>query len=151
MNQTSILTHLHALDLNVQALIDARLRSIGLTAAQWRALDAALDAPGSSSAELARHCGVSAQSMQAIVATLETDGLLVRQPHPVHGRVLQIYVSNAGELRHAEGSAVVSAVEEQLLATFSSEERAELARLLAMMLGSVRRRCAERCSIRRGA
>jgi len=140
MDQPSLLNKLHTLDLNAQALIDARLRTIGLTGAQWRALDAALEAPGSSSAELARRCGVSAQSMQAIVATLEADGLLVRQPHPVHGRVLQIYASNAGELRHAEGATVVFGVEEQLLATFSSEERAELARLLAMMLGSACRR-----------
>ena len=140
MNRPSILTRLHTLDLNAQALIDARLRAIGLTAAQWRVLDAALAEPGSSSAELARRCDVSAQSMQVIVATLEADGLLVRQPHAVHGRVLQIYASNAGELRHAEGSAMVSAVEEQILATFSTDDRADVARLLAMMLGSVRRR-----------
>jgi len=135
-----LLTQLHAIDLKARAMIDARLATIGLTGAQWRALDAALEAPGSSSADLARRCGVSAQSMQTIVANLERDGLLVRQPHAVHGRVLQIYASNAGELRHAEGAVVVSAIEEQMLSTFAPEERTDLGRLLAIMLGSVRRR-----------
>ena len=140
MSDYSLSGQLHTLDTQVQASIDARLRTIGLTAAQWRALAAAIDAPGSSSADLARRCSVTAQSMHAIVATLEENGLIVRQPHREHGRVLQTYVSNAGELRHAEGADMVAAVEEQLLAVLTPNERAELDRLIAMTLGGARRR-----------
>ena len=38
--------------------------------------------------ELARRAFVTPQTMQAIIATLERDGLVTRMAHPVHGRVL---------------------------------------------------------------
>ena len=132
MSAGSLLEIMHRLDLHLQARIDTALRAAGITAAQWRALDAAIAAPGSSSAELARRCGVTAQTMQALIVTLERDGLIVRRPHPIHGRVQQVYVSNAGEERHRAGSDTIGAVESRLLAAFTDEETREFERLLNM-------------------
>lgn len=105
--------------------------------AQWRLLEVALAMPGSSGADLARACRVTAQTAQAIIASLERAGFLVRTPHPVHGRVLQVYVSNTGERRVEEGRALIAGVEERLCAGFTPEERTQLARLLAMAIGAV--------------
>ena len=139
MNTGSLVEIMHRLDLHLQARIDTALHATGITAAQWRALDAAIAAPGSSGAELARRCGVTAQTMQALIVTLERDGLVVRQPHPVHGRVQQVYVSNAGEERHREGSDTIGAVESRLLAAFTDEETREFERLLNMAVASLDR------------
>ena len=139
MSAGSLLEIMHRLDLHLQARIDTALRAAGITAAQWRALDAAIAAPGSSSAELARSCGVTAQTMQALIVTLERDGLIVRRPHPIHGRVQQVYVSNAGEERHREGSDTIAAVELRLLAAFTEEETREFERLLDMAVATLDR------------
>ena len=139
MDTGSLLEIMHRLDLHLQARIDTALRAAGITAAQWRALDAAIAAPGSSSAELARRCGVTAQTMQALIVTLERDGLIVRRPHPIHGRVQQVYVSNAGEERHRAGSDTIGAVESRLLAAFTDEETREFERLLDMAVATLDR------------
>lgn len=120
-------------------MIDAALVETGITAAQWRALDAALTLPGSSSADLARACQVTPQTMQQVVSHLETAGLLVRNPHQDHGRVQQIYLSNAGEMRHAEGKMAMATVEERLFMAFSPEDRAAFARFVVLALGALRR------------
>lgn len=140
MSSVHLLDLVRAFDLRIQAEIDGALRPIGLTAAQWRVLDAALATPGSSSADLARTAGIAAQSMQALVAMLEGEGLLVRQPHPVHGRILQIHVANAGEIRHQQGVAAIEAVADRCFATFSGDELSDLEQLLARALGAIKRR-----------
>ena len=139
MDTGALVEIMHRLDLHLQARIDTALRAAGITAAQWRVLDAAIAAPGSSGAELARSCGVTAQTMHALIMTLERDGLVVRQPHPVHGRVQQVYVSNAGEERHREGSGAIGAVESRLLAAFTDEETREFERLLDMAVAALDR------------
>lgn len=140
MNSAHLLDLVRVLDLRIQAEVDTALRPIGLTVAQWRVLDAALTTPGGSSADLARAASISAQSMQALVANLEREGLLVRQPHPVHGRILQIHVSNAGEIRHQHGAGVIGALADRRLATFSDEELATFEQLLTRALGALSRR-----------
>ncbi len=140
MEASSILDSIHALYLRLQAEIDAALRSLGLTAAQWRVLDAALVEPGQSSAGLARITHITPQSMHALVASLEREGLLVRQPHREHGRVLQVYVSNAGEHRHAQGTGVIDSIVERCFATFDEDEREQFVHLLRRAIGAFSRR-----------
>jgi len=139
MVHDSTLSQFHALGLQLQVAIDSALVETGITASQWRALDAALSSPGSSSADLARACHVTPQTMQQVVAHLEATGLLVRTPHPVHGRVQQIYLSNAGEMRHAEGSTLIAAVEDRVFMAFTPADRAAFARFVALASGALRR------------
>lgn len=139
MGSDSLIAQVHLLDLQVQGAVDAALLETGVTSAQWRVLDAALNAPGSSSAELARACQVTPQTMHQLVSHLADAGLLVRRPHPVHGRIQQLYCSNAGELRHAEGALAVAGVEERLLMAFPDEDRAAFARFVSLALGALRR------------
>jgi DNA-binding MarR family transcriptional regulator len=139
MKMESFSSRIHVLDVQLQVAIDAALLDAGITAAQWRVLDAASTVPGSSSADLARACRVTPQTMQQLVVQLEAAGLLVRTPHPVHGRVQQIYVSNAGELRHAAGSIAIAAVEDRIFTAFSADDRAAFSRLVSLALGVFRR------------
>lgn len=68
--------------------LDAELRNIGLTTPQYSVLAGLEVSAGLSNAELARRAFVTPQTMQAIIVTLERDGLIKRAAHPVHGRVL---------------------------------------------------------------
>jgi DNA-binding MarR family transcriptional regulator len=67
--------------------LDARLRTIGLTTPQYSVLAGLEVSAGMSNAELARQAFVTPQTMQAIIVTLERDGLIKRKDHPLHGRV----------------------------------------------------------------
>ena len=138
MNTWDFSADLHALDLLLQTALDEALSAYDLTMAQWRALHAVHEQPGASGAELARACGVTAQTMHTMLVGLERLGLVVRQPHAVHGRVVQVWLANAGERRLAAGRVIVEAVEARALAGLSDDERVLLGGLLARVAGGLK-------------
>lgn len=114
--------------------LDAELAPLGLTAPQNAALLAVAGNPRISNAELARASFVTPQTMQAILVNLERGGLIVRSPHPGHGRVIMTELTTAGQKAVADGAKAADAVEQQMLSKLSAEE----ARLLCELL----KRCA---------
>src|SRR5690349_2373395 len=102
--------------------MDAALREIGLTTPQYAALSVLEEQPGLSGAALARRSFVTPQTMNTIVSHLEAAGLLVRRPHPEHGRVLQAYVTPQGETLLQEGHRRVRAIEQQMVTCFQQDE-----------------------------
>lgn len=75
---------------------EAAFEDLGVTAAQFLLLNL-LDAyPGASGAELARIAQLTPQTINLIVRKLESDGLLDRQEHETHGRVLRTRLSTRG-------------------------------------------------------
>lgn len=113
----------------------AALAALGLTNAQYAALSA-LDAdPGLSNAELARRSFVTPQTMNQVVALLERNGLVARHPHPVHGRILQAHLTEAGAAALAAGHRAVLPIEQRLAEGLDTTEQAQL---LAWL-----RRCAD--------
>ncbi len=77
--------------------MDNTLREVGLTTPQYAALSAIESTPGLSGNKLARQCYVTPQTMNLILANLESGGLIVRHPHPEYGRILQAYLTPGGE------------------------------------------------------
>src|SRR5258708_2808673 len=116
----------HALRLQM----DAALREIELTTPQYAALSILKGQPGLSGAALARRGFVTAQTMNTIVNNLEEAGLLVRQPHPEHGRVLQVYLTPKGEKVLQEGVRRVEAIEERMVASLPDQQRLQLLQTL---------------------
>ena len=106
--------------------IDNVLRGIGLTTAQYAALSALEANPGLSGAEIARQSYVTPQTMNDIVSNLEQAGLIERQPHPQHGRVLQTYLTRGGEQRLKQAHRLVAAVEERMVARLNRSEQKQL-------------------------
>ena len=119
----------------LRATMEAALGDFGLTAPQYAALAALEEAPGISSAELARRSFVTPQTMQAIVAGLERRGLLARAGIPGHGRVLAVELSEEGCRLVDRAHSSVRAIEERMSAGLSGRERRQLFDLL--------RRCAQ--------
>ena len=106
------------------------LRALGTTAAQYAALGVLAESPGLSGAELARRCFVTPQSMNAIVVSLEAAGLVARSPHPVHGRIIETSLTEAGRKLLDWGNRAVWEVERKMLDGLSTQDSAMLLDLL---------------------
>jgi DNA-binding MarR family transcriptional regulator len=110
--------------------LDAELAPLGITAPQNAVLLAVAGNPRISNAELARAAFVTPQTMQAILVNLERGGLIVRNPHPEHGRVIMTELTKAGQKAVAEGANAADVVERQMLSMLSAEEVLLLCELL---------------------
>ena len=115
---------------------DAALRPLNLTTPQYAALSAVAEVPGASNAALARQAFVTPQTMNEIVRGLVGAGLLARQAHPEHGRVIQLYLTPAGQAALGEAHVRVNGVEARMLDGLGQAEVATLAGWL--------RQCADR-------
>ncbi len=121
----------HALRLSM----DRALREDGLTTPQYATLSALAAEPGLSGAELARRSFVTPQTMNQIVANLEEAELVERRKHPVHGRVLQAYLTEAGRELVSRADEVADEITLRML---DGLDRGERLRLLEALRG-----CAE--------
>lgn len=110
--------------------LDAELARLGITAPQNAVLLAVAGNPRISNAELARAAFVTPQTMQGILVNLERGGLIVRNPHPEHGRVIMTELTPAGQQAVADGARAADAVERQMLSRLSAEEARQLCELL---------------------
>ena len=106
--------------------MDNALREVGLTTPQYAALSAIEETPGLSGNKIARRCFVTPQTMNLILANLESAGLIVRHPHPEYGRILQAYLTPVGENRLRESHHKIGAIEERMVADFTEDQRLQL-------------------------
>ncbi|MFF7213825.1 MarR family winged helix-turn-helix transcriptional regulator [Streptomyces sp. NPDC008238] len=117
--------------------IEQALRPLRLTQAQFSALMRLTVSGPMSGAELARHCGVTAQSMGTAVQGLAERGLVERRAHATHGRIIEISVTPAGEELAVRAEQAIAPAEEEALAPFAAQERgrvhADLRRMLEQL------------------
>ncbi|MBV9546292.1 MAG: MarR family transcriptional regulator [Chloroflexi bacterium] len=85
---------------------------------------------GLSNAELARNRNITPQTMNVILGRLEAAGLLVRKPHPEHGRILLAELTPTGESVVEQGLSRAAGVEACVSDALDSTERARLLQLL---------------------
>ena len=79
--------------------MEQQLRPHGLTRPQFGVLSVLVADPGLSAADLARSAMVTPQAINLLVTSLERDGLVRRERHPTHGRVLRLFPTAAGKRR----------------------------------------------------
>lgn len=139
MNDHSLTGSISQLFFVLRAAMDDALRKIELTSPQFTVLDALSREPGITNAGLARRCSVTPQTTHAIVLGLEAAGLVVRQPHLTQTRLLQLYLSNAGEQFAEEARIRVDEVETRMLMLFSNAERDQFGDLLHRCLATLAR------------
>ncbi len=114
----------------LRACMDEKLAAKSLNTPQFAALFALKREPGLSNADLARRAFVTPQTMIRIVEGLESRGLVVRTPHPTHGRVIETSLSPSGKKLLAASSQSVIQVETRMLRLLSSREQKHLFELL---------------------
>jgi DNA-binding MarR family transcriptional regulator len=110
--------------------MDEALRPLGLTAPQYAVLSAVELEPGISNARLARAAFVTPQTMQGILANLEREGLVAREPDPSHGRILLSGLTRRGQEVLASAHQVIDGVEAVMLASIDPAYASEMAKVL---------------------
>lgn len=110
--------------------MDDGLRVLGLTTPQYSAMSAVAARPGISNAELARSAFVTPQTMQAILAGLEREGLLERVPDPSHGRILRSGLTAKGSALLAEAHRLMDDVGEILVQAIGATDAVRLTKAL---------------------
>ncbi len=131
----------------LRANMDAALEAHGLTTPQYAVMTVLADSPRVSSAELARRSFVTPQTMIRIVETLEGRGLIFRQPHATHGRVLMASLTAAGSTLLASCQKDVEAADKDMWRCLTVTERATIQELLSRCIAfelSKSRRAASR-------
>jgi DNA-binding MarR family transcriptional regulator len=114
----------------VRTRLDEGLAPTGLTMPQYAVL-AEIDQKGELSAsDLAREIGMTPQTVNVLVQGLATSGLLRRDPHPTHGRILLASLTPAGRKALKHGVEVALGVQDQLLSSVPASERPKLLRQL---------------------
>jgi DNA-binding MarR family transcriptional regulator len=124
----------------LRSRIETRIRAKGL----WLSFPHSMvlmtlsEQPGLSGAQLARCCGVTAQTMNGLLVPLEEKGLITREHDPSNARVLKSILTPKGRQMLQQGMQEAGAVFAQMLGTMSERERGEFRHLL--------RRCIEALS-----
>lgn len=114
----------------IRSRLDEVLRPWGVTTLQYTAMTVLARRSAMTSAALARHSFVTAQSMGDLVATLERRGLVAKSPDPSHGRRLLISLTPAGVALLDETEQQVGDLERSMLAGLDKQERTQLRSML---------------------
>jgi DNA-binding MarR family transcriptional regulator len=128
--QPDFLVQLRRTQHAVRNRLDADLAATGLTMPQYTVL-AALDREGDlSSSDLARELGMTAQTVNVLVKSLETSRLVRRTRHPSHGRILLAELTVTGRRALVRGYAAGKEVQDRVLSGLTIRDRALLLRHL---------------------
>jgi DNA-binding MarR family transcriptional regulator len=108
----------------IRAAIAERVRPHGLTTLQYTTLSV-LHRHGTplSNAQLARRAYMTPQSMSEVIDALESKGLIKRNPHRNHGRLLPVALTSKGRRELAACDRAVDEMEDVMLAELSERER----------------------------
>lgn len=124
------------LDRALRREIGALVAPYGLTVPKYTALSILRDRPGLSNAQLARRTYVTPQSMNEVLAALETDGLIVRSPAANHGRKVEVALSARGSEVLTACDRAVTHMENAMLTDLDEAGRQQL---LDALVGCVHR------------
>lgn len=102
--------------------MEAALRPHELTPAQYGALSVLAREPGASGADLARGSNTTPQAMNSVLATLQREGLVERRPHPTHGRIRQVTLTEEGQRRLEAAHPAVRGLEKDIESDFTADE-----------------------------
>jgi len=105
--------------------VDRALRHVSLTHAQYGALAqlGLVDPEALSAATMAERNGITAQSASSAIAGLLDRGLVRRDPHPTHGRILQVRITPTGSELLARAHAATGEAEHRALACLDERQQ----------------------------
>jgi DNA-binding MarR family transcriptional regulator len=136
MSQVATETRAGYLVKRVQQLLrhacDEKLRPKGLSMSQYAVLRALADHPGASSAELARRCFVTRQSLQDVLGGLRAAELVAVAERADSGRVRPVTLTPIGRTRLRNADATIADVEQRMLTGLAPQEQQQLAALLTV-------------------
>lgn len=108
--------------------LEAKLRPLQLSLSQASLLFTLFQEDGLSSAEIARREGVTAQTMNQVVAGAVERGLVERRPHSSHGRIITLHITRAGKRAMTQALHLGGGLEARMLEGFTAVDRRRLLR-----------------------
>ncbi|MEM7222665.1 MAG: MarR family transcriptional regulator [Pseudomonadota bacterium] len=109
---------------------DTALSGLEITPPQFSVMTMLTAYPGQSSADIARLALLTPQTVSVIVANLEKRGALARRPHPVHGRVQTLELTESGRTLLAAARKRMRRLDRELSADMTTEEEQAVRRWL---------------------
>jgi MarR family transcriptional regulator, lower aerobic nicotinate degradation pathway regulator len=125
---------LNQVALPAQRIVAEALGSVGARRQHYSVLSALEEFGPASQAALGRRCGIDRSDMVALVNELAAAGRLERTPDPDDRRRNVIAITHAGRTFLSELDQLLKDAQDDLLAPLSTQERADLVRLLAAVL-----------------
>lgn len=116
--------------------LERALADLEVTPPQFLVLTMVAAYPGASNADLARVTLLTPQTVNVIVANLERAGAVTRKPHAVHGRILEIELTEQGKRTLAASRTRAHAVDEDLAQGLSPQEQKLIRRWLVRLAQS---------------
>lgn len=113
--------------------MERALDDLGVTVPQFFVLTMLGAYPGISGADVARLALLTPQTVSVIMNNLEKVGAIARTPHPVHGRIQTIALTETGRTLLAGCKARATKVDEDLRAGLTSEEEQVVRRWLVSL------------------
>jgi DNA-binding MarR family transcriptional regulator len=92
--------------------------------------------PAGTQLELAGAIGYDKTRLIGLLDALEAEGLVTREPDPADRRARRVGLTAAGRRRQSAAQADVRAMEDEVLAALSAQERASLLAVLPRLLDS---------------
>ncbi|MCW4457730.1 MarR family winged helix-turn-helix transcriptional regulator [Microbacterium sp. MPKO10] len=106
----------------LRARMDEVLREIGLTTPQYICLELLSRNPGWSNAELARGAFVTRQTMNTLMQTLQSRGLITRATQARTGRALPTTLTAHGEELLHRATSRISEIERRMVSLLDDEQ-----------------------------
>ena len=122
----------------LRAALEEVLRPLGMSVTRYSCLELLAQRPGLSNSELARGAFVTRQSMNALLHTLEQEGLVTRPAEAPVGRALPTRLTTQGRRSLEKATAAVRSVEVRMLAGLTEAERSSAFRSLQKMTRALR-------------
>lgn len=116
---------------------DMRLRDLGFATAQLPVLATLQDGKSRSQSELARLIRVEQPTMAQLLARMERDGIVRREPDPADRRSSRVSLTDAAIAKLPAGRAILQQGNRDATKGFSDAERDLLIELLRRMLANV--------------
>ncbi|MGV3653654.1 MAG: MarR family winged helix-turn-helix transcriptional regulator [Noviherbaspirillum sp.] len=113
-------------------------REIGLDVRTLRVLRAICDAPGSTSTRVIERTLIEKTLLSKVVADLVERKLVRRTIHPDDARHYQLWPTAAGKKARKASDKIGKAMEEQMLAVLSADEKAALCRIIDKLVDDLR-------------
>jgi DNA-binding MarR family transcriptional regulator len=92
---------------------------------------------GLSNAQLARRTYISPQGMNQVLDQLEDAGLILRQPHATHGRILEVKLTKEGKAVLIACDKAVDKMEAEMLKELGTREQDQLMHMLVACVRSL--------------
>jgi DNA-binding MarR family transcriptional regulator len=119
-------------------LEDERLKPVGVTSSQLPVLVALKNGERRTQKELAQLAGVEQPSMAQLLARMERDNLVRREPSPDDGRSSLVLLTDHALSQLEPGRDVLRRIDAEACAGFSEDERTMLLTLLKRMAANVK-------------